>query len=308
LASHASLPKVAGLFFAAGASGDLMLVSIVIPAYRAEATIARALASLLAQSMPAWEAIIVSDDGTDYAGHARTNGLMDARFRFVSSGGVRSGCHRSRNVGLALARGDFVLHCDADDVSHPKRLECLLPVAARRGAAVDNPQVVAHTSGLVLYRAMSGRHDQDLDIPAFLATTVPLFPLVARRYAVPRLEGIENIEDVVANLRLIDRLGPLRLLAQSLSDYHVVPGSMSAGADAAATFDEAYEAAIERLLGQDGLQLSPASREAALGGLGRKRALNQAFGIAAAHTPGLTFQAFIARGHPDRQPGQLAEP
>jgi succinoglycan biosynthesis protein ExoO len=292
------LQKVADFFFAAGASGALMRVSVVIPAYRAQATIARALASLLAQTMPDWEAIIVSDDGTDYADHARANGLTDARFCFVSSGGVRSGCHRSRNVGLAQARGDFVLHCDADDVSHPRRLECLLPVAAARGAAVDNPQIVADTSGMVLYRAVSGGHDRDLDILAFLAITVPLFPLVARHYAVPRLEGIENIEDVVANLRLIDRLGPLRLLAQSLSDYHVVPGSMSAGADAAATFDEAYATLIARLLGQDGLQLSPATRDAALGGLRRKQALNQAFGIAAAHTPGLTFQAFIARATP----------
>ena len=39
-------------------------VSVLIPAYRAEATLARAVRSLLAQTHEDWQAVIASDDGT----------------------------------------------------------------------------------------------------------------------------------------------------------------------------------------------------------------------------------------------------
>jgi len=42
------------------------LVSIITPAYRAQATLGRAVRSVLAQTHTAWEMLIVSDEGTDY--------------------------------------------------------------------------------------------------------------------------------------------------------------------------------------------------------------------------------------------------
>ena len=51
-----------------------MTVSVVIPAYRAQATIARAVESVLAQSVSDWEGVVVSDDGTDYEATLRAAG------------------------------------------------------------------------------------------------------------------------------------------------------------------------------------------------------------------------------------------
>src|SRR5690348_11177775 len=85
-----------------------MLISVVIPAYHAAATIARAVTSLLRQTWTDWEGIVVSDDGTDYAAVLRRAGIADERLRFVSTGRVGSGCHRARNVGLAAARGELI--------------------------------------------------------------------------------------------------------------------------------------------------------------------------------------------------------
>ena len=56
-----------------------MLVSVVIPAYRAAATIGPAVASLLAQTYPCWEAIIVADDAQDYAAILADNRIADSR-------------------------------------------------------------------------------------------------------------------------------------------------------------------------------------------------------------------------------------
>jgi succinoglycan biosynthesis protein ExoO len=273
-----------------------VLVSVIIPACEAHGTIGRALRSFLAQTRPDFEIIVVSDDGSDYAAVARAAGLADARLRFGSSGGVRTGCHRARNIGLAVARGDIVLHCDADDVSDPERLAVLVPLAMEHGAAVDNPAVVSEETGQLLYRAFAdAASSRRLDARAFLDTTVPLFPVLRRDMAEERLAGVELIEDVVANLRLIDALGSLPVIPRSLSEYRVVPGSMCHGADAAVLFDGVYAGVLERLRDGDGLALSPRMRGEAEAGLERKRAFNRAFGEAARQEPGLTFQDYAAR-------------
>src|SRR3712207_138328 len=108
-----------------------MLISVVIPACAAEATLARAVRSLIAQSWTDWEGIIVSDDGVDYEALAQARGFFDERLRFVSTGHVRSGCHNARNVGLAATRGELIAALDADDLFHPERLPRLAPIAAR---------------------------------------------------------------------------------------------------------------------------------------------------------------------------------
>jgi succinoglycan biosynthesis protein ExoO len=123
-----------------------MLVSIVIPAYRAQATLARAVRSALAQSMTDLEVIVVSDDQFDYRALLQGGGINDERLRFASTGRVGSGCHHARNVGLAATRGDFIAALDADDIHLPARLAVLLPIAAATGAASDNPVVVAEPS------------------------------------------------------------------------------------------------------------------------------------------------------------------
>lgn len=273
-----------------------MLVSIVVPACAAEPTIARAVASLLAQTWSDWEAIVVADDGADYAAVLARAGLADRRLRFVSTGGVRTGCHNARNVGLAAVQGEVVGHLDADDVFAPERLAVLAPLAHDLGAAVDNPAVVADETGALLYRAFG-----DVDAPIelglgdLLALSVPLFPLVRRDHAEPRLPGIEFAEDVVANLRLIDRLGRLHAVPRTLMDYRVIGGSICHSDDSAAQFDRAYAALIERVIRGDGLGLLPASRAVARDGLAAKRALNAAFAAAQKDDPALNFQSYVAR-------------
>src|SRR5262249_52935828 len=76
------------------------LVSVIMPAYRAEGTLGRAVCSLLQQSEADWEAVIVADDLADYAGLLSGAGLGDARLRFLSSGRVGGGAPAARNIGL----------------------------------------------------------------------------------------------------------------------------------------------------------------------------------------------------------------
>lgn len=271
-------------------------VSVVVPAFRAQGTIARAIKSVIAQTIQDWEAIVVSDDESDYAAQLRVAGIADGRLRFVSTGGVGSGCHVARNCGLAVVRGDYVVHLDADDLLRPHHFEALLPIAGRDGAAVGDCAVIAEATEQELYRPFAGQRDMlRLDITALLDLSVPLFPMTQRQFAEPRLPGIELAEDVVANLRLIDRIGVLPALGETLWEYRVTAGSLSHGDTSARGFEDSYTALIERLENGDRLGLSAGNAKRARDGFVRKRDFNRAFAVAREREPGLDFQTFAAR-------------
>lgn len=273
-----------------------MLISIIIPAYRAQPTLTRAVRSALSQSWGDIEIIVVSDDCFDYRPFLQAEGLADQRLRFTSTGKVASGCHNARNAGLDLARGDFIAALDADDIHYPQRLEHLLPRARSIGCASDNPVVVADATGEQLYRVFGpsfGEHV--LGAASLLDLSTPLFPLIAREYAEPRIAGVELGEDFVANLRLIDRLGGIPILGETLSEYRVVSGSLAHNDTSAAGFEKSYTTLIERLTTGDKLGLSPTTSEIARECLIQKRDFNRAFASARLNEPTLDFQTFAAR-------------
>lgn len=110
-------------------------VSIVMPAYRAEKTIVRAVRSVLAQDHEAFELVIVADDGTDYEAVLGRDGIADPRIVFTQSGTIGGGSPPARNRGIDTARHRFSAILDADDRFGPGKLAAMLPAAARHGLA-----------------------------------------------------------------------------------------------------------------------------------------------------------------------------
>jgi peptidoglycan/xylan/chitin deacetylase (PgdA/CDA1 family) len=91
-----------------------MHVSIIIPARNSEQTLAATLDSLIAQTDPAWEALVVDDGSTDRtADIIGTYSNRDPRFKVLV--GPATGVSAARNVGLAEASGRRVLFLDSDD-------------------------------------------------------------------------------------------------------------------------------------------------------------------------------------------------
>ena len=98
------------------------VVSVIIPAYNAEATIERTLASAAAQTFVALEIIVVDDGSKDRTGAIVAEfSKSDSRVRLVRQ--ENSGVAAARNLGLNAARGDFVAPLDADDLWHPTKIE-----------------------------------------------------------------------------------------------------------------------------------------------------------------------------------------
>jgi glycosyltransferase involved in cell wall biosynthesis len=103
-------------------------VSVLIGAYNNAATLERAAASILDQSVGDLELLIIDDGSTDAtAAVAAAIAASDPRVELLSMG-RNLGISRSLNAGLARARAPIAAVQDADDHSHERRLERELAV------------------------------------------------------------------------------------------------------------------------------------------------------------------------------------
>lgn len=94
-------------------------ISAVVAAYQAESFIAEALDSILGQTHPPDEVIVVDDGSTD--GTARELERFAGRIRVIRQ--PNGGCPAAFNTAFREARGDFVAMCGADDIWEPQKLE-----------------------------------------------------------------------------------------------------------------------------------------------------------------------------------------
>lgn len=92
-----------------------MLISIVIPIYNVEAYLRECLNSVMAQTCPDWECILIDDASTDGSrAIADEFCAADSRFRLITHAENR-GLSEARNSGLDAAKGDYVAFIDSDD-------------------------------------------------------------------------------------------------------------------------------------------------------------------------------------------------
>ena len=93
-----------------------ILVSIIIPTYNREHLIGDTLVSLLNQTYPFWECIIVDDGSSDPTEKTIETFIeKDSRFKFYKRETLPKGASHCRNIGLSKAKGKFVIFLDSDD-------------------------------------------------------------------------------------------------------------------------------------------------------------------------------------------------
>jgi glycosyltransferase involved in cell wall biosynthesis len=96
------------------------LVSVVMPARNAAATIARAVASIQGQTFRDWELVALDDGSKDATRFILIEmAQLDPRIRVLRT---KAGIPGALNAGIAAATGEFVARMDADDECDPERL------------------------------------------------------------------------------------------------------------------------------------------------------------------------------------------
>lgn len=93
------------------------LVSVIVPVYNGERFLRQALDSIVAQTYPQLELIVVDDGSTDATGEIAQSYAQTRYLRQPNQGNGSA-----KNTGLAAARGEFIAFLDADDLWPPDKL------------------------------------------------------------------------------------------------------------------------------------------------------------------------------------------
>jgi glycosyltransferase involved in cell wall biosynthesis len=217
---------------------------VVIPAYNRAATIAAAIESVLRQTYPDFELVVVDDGSTDGT-LAAAAAVRDPRVRLVAAP-RNLGAAGARNLGVEEARGTWVAFQDSDDEWLPRKLEKQMARLAAPGA----PPYVGAYCGLLTLGGLDDREGERIRLryvpdPAVAAADGDILPallhgnavstqtLVVRRDLFLELgrfdEATTPIEDWDFVLRLAAR-GPVAFVDEPLVHQRFSPNSITRGA------------------------------------------------------------------------------
>ena len=202
-------------------------VSVVMPMRDARAYVRAAVESVLHERGVSLELVIVDDGSTD-GSRAVVQAVADARVRVID--GPRRGIAACMNAGLAAARGELVMRCDADDLYPEGRIASQAAwLAARPGhVAVCGPFSSIDARGQLVARLWhDDLRDADDIAPELRAgtTRTHLCCYAMRRAALADSglafrEFFETAEDVDFALRL-GALGPVGFIARNSYLYRL---------------------------------------------------------------------------------------
>lgn len=194
-------------------------VSVVVPVYNPGELIDGCLRSLLDQSLPAGEyELIFVDDGSTDTTPARLDALArdhdHVHVRHIPNSGWPG---RPRNIGLEMARGEFVLFMDNDDWLEPEALERMHALGVRDGADIVLGKVIGHGKPVPPTLFTENRSGVGLEWAplAWLLTPHRLFRRAfVERHGLQFPEGRRRLEDHVFVLGALFRTKRVSVLAE----------------------------------------------------------------------------------------------
>jgi Glycosyl transferase family 2 len=204
-------------------------ISVVVPAYEAAPTIAETIESVLAQSEPAHEVIVVDDGSSD----ALTEALAPYRERIELVRNQHGGVAAARNAGWRRSGGEFVLIVDADDVISAQKLSALGWLGQQRPDLDLLCTDIYFESG----GRRTGRFGEVNPFPREDQRRVILERCFAIQPAIRRSslqsiggfdESLHSAEDWDCILRLILAGSAACLCDRPLATYRIHPGSLTA--------------------------------------------------------------------------------
>lgn len=240
---------------------NLGLVSVIIPAYNAERYIADAIRSVLNQTYP-WFEIIVVDDASQDKTAAVVESIKDGRIHLIRHPSNK-GAGAARNTAIEVAKSRWIALLDVDDAFAPQRLERFVELAESYGdgyffadallLCFDSPSGMKPwgNSLHMRYRIQENKV-MELSLAEYLRLGAPsIHPFIPlehiRRYGL-RYSKAYMGQDFEFHCRVFKSGLRLMLVAEPLYLYRLTPGSLSSKAE---RFDHRIKVR-ERLLCDEG--------------------------------------------------------
>jgi glycosyltransferase involved in cell wall biosynthesis len=195
-------------------------LSVIIPVYNREKFLPQTLDSLLEQSSPDWEAILVDDHSTDRSWQiAQQYAGKDRRFRLFRRQASAKGASVCRNEGIVHASHEYLIFLDSDDALAPHCIQSRLEYMSKHMAldfAAFYTYLFRNTPGDMQLLWNVKTHENDLD--RFLNLDIPwnTSAVIWKRQA---LEKINNWDPRLKSWQDWDL--HIKALIDSLS-YHFV--------------------------------------------------------------------------------------
>lgn len=204
-------------------------ISIIMPAYRCEATIASAAASALSGQGVEVELVIASDDGVDYRRHLGALGFDLQNIVQVMTPSRPSGPSAARNLALTIAQAPLIAALDADDRYAPGRLRSVLDAMDRQGLGAGTGPTEERSFGGALKRvAAASKFISRLSLPEICGLRMPFSPVFDRSLA-PEWPPVRFAEDMVLNAHLCVAAGGYAFAEDARYLYVIQPESVVQG-------------------------------------------------------------------------------
>jgi glycosyltransferase involved in cell wall biosynthesis len=206
-------------------------VSVIMPAFRAGATVGRAVASVLAQKGVAAELVLCADDDVDYRPLVPNGPRSLCSVSFCRTPNPKSGPSVARNIALRHARADIIACLDADDAFGPQRLARLLPLVEQHGVATG-PTLEIDRDSCKTRVARPRRAGDRLPIEDICELRMPFAPVFHRTKCPLGWPQIAFAEDVILNVDLYCAAGVYPFVEGAEYLYHVSASSRTQSAAA----------------------------------------------------------------------------
>jgi glycosyltransferase involved in cell wall biosynthesis len=207
-------------------------VSVVIPTYNRAAFTLQAIESVLEQSFPPQEIVVVDDGSTDETPEVLAG--LEGRVRYIRrrNGGIAS----ARNTGVRHARGRYIAFLDSDDLWAPRRLEAMFATLGRardeRASAIATAAHMCDAQGRPTGKIVGSRTPRlgTGDLLLRHKGRINGTGILVEREVLTRLGGfredLDCAEDCDLLLRL-SRLGPILIVPEPLLLYRCHSGNIS---------------------------------------------------------------------------------
>lgn len=201
------------------------LVSVVMPAYNCEKTIAASIESVIKQTHSNWELCISDDCSKDGTAEVVAR-FDDPRIRFLALE-KNGGAAAARNNSLQHARGQFIAFLDADDTWQPEKLEQQIKAMKEAGCAVSHCSYTRMDSSLSrpigLVKAKRRVTYKDMLKENCIGNLTGMYDRSRLGLFLQESIGHEDYLMWLEIIRGADSVG----VAEPLANYRVQPGSLS---------------------------------------------------------------------------------
>lgn len=187
------------------------LVSVIVPAYNYGHFIGACLGSIVSQSYPSLEILIINDGSTDNTLEVVKTFATDPRVRCVTQS--NQGCIPAMNRGMELARGAYITFCGADDIYNVDHVSLLAGAMLRHsdaGMVFDNADLfldgeACHQPQLIVPPSSAERfHDR----------RVPVRDLFFKNWVLNTSMFVRR--------EVLEQIGPFKADIPKTGDFHLV--------------------------------------------------------------------------------------